>query len=146
LGRQVPALTWAGPMTRSPGVRVAGLCAVGRGVCSPDLSEDFLGLLVVIRPPSSDLQKIRALYLKVITARMPERVTAVLLKQTVFPEPPSRYRVTVTIRDGRRFLTQSPLQLAPGQPASRRAAGIVSAHTAGKIISMVTVYARTDRQ
>jgi hypothetical protein len=36
---------------------------------------------------------------------MPERVTAVLLKQTVFPEPPSRYSVTVTIRDGRRFLT-----------------------------------------
>jgi hypothetical protein len=31
-------------------------CPVGHGVCSLDLSEDLLRALVVIRPPSSDLQ------------------------------------------------------------------------------------------
>jgi hypothetical protein len=79
-----------------------------------------------------------------VKAAGPERVTAVLLKPTVFPEPPSRYSVTVTIRDGRRFLTQSGSSWPrpAGIPQGCRLRQRPSPDT---IISMITVYARTHR-
>jgi hypothetical protein len=57
-------------------------------------------------------------------------------------EPPSRYTVTVTVgRGGSQLPAPVTLQLAVGQAASRTSASIVSAHTAGKIISIDTVCA-----
>jgi hypothetical protein len=58
------------------------------------------------------------------------------------PEPPSRYSLTVTVaRDGSQLPSPVTLQPAAGQAASRTSASIVSAPTAGKIISIDTVYA-----
>ena len=55
-------------------------------------------------------------------------------------EPPSRYNVTVTVaRDGGCLPDPAGFAVAAGQAASSRAASVVSAHTAGQIISVVTV-------
>jgi hypothetical protein len=55
-------------------------------------------------------------------------------------EPPRRYDVTVTVsRDGGYLPDPAEFAVAAGQPASSRAARVVSAHTAGQIISVVTV-------
>ena len=56
--------------------------------------------------------------------------------------PPRRYDVTITVdRDGGRHPNPAEFAVAAGQAASARAASIVSAHTAGQIISVVTVQA-----
>ena len=55
-------------------------------------------------------------------------------------EPPSRYDVTVTVaREGGYLPDPAEFAVAAGQAASSRAASVVSAHTAGQIISVVTV-------
>ena len=55
-------------------------------------------------------------------------------------EPPSRYDVTVTVaREGGCLPDPAEFAVAAGQAASSRAASVVSAHTAGQIISVVTV-------
>jgi hypothetical protein len=55
-------------------------------------------------------------------------------------EPAIRYDVTVTVdRDGGRLPDPAEFAVAAGQAASSRAASVVSAHTAGQIISVVTV-------
>ena len=60
-------------------------------------------------------------------------------------EPPGRYDVTVTVaRDGGYLPDPAEFAVAAGQAASSRAASVVSAHTAGQIISVVTVQ-RADR-
>jgi hypothetical protein len=51
-------------------------CLAGYGVCGLDLSEDLLGSLVVIWPVIGP-PGIRALYRGVITARVPEWLSAV---------------------------------------------------------------------
>jgi len=56
--------------------------------------------------------------------------------------PPRRYDVTVTVdRDGGRHPNPAEFAVAAQQAASARAASIVSAHTAGQIVSIVTVLA-----
>ena len=55
-------------------------------------------------------------------------------------EPPIRYDVTVTVtRDGGYLPDPAEFAVAAEQAASSRAASVVSAHTAGQIISVVTV-------
>jgi hypothetical protein len=55
-------------------------------------------------------------------------------------EPPGRYDVTVTVtRDAGYLPDPAEFAVAAGQAASSRAASVVSAHTAGQIISVVTV-------
>jgi len=55
-------------------------------------------------------------------------------------EPPLRDDVTVTVaRDGGYLPGPAEFAVAAGQAASNRAASVVSAHTAGQIISVVTV-------
>ena len=55
-------------------------------------------------------------------------------------EPPRRYDVTVTVaRDGGYLPDPAEFAAAADQAASSRAARVVSAHTAGQIISVVTV-------
>jgi hypothetical protein len=57
-------------------------------------------------------------------------------------EPPSRYDVTVTVdRDGGDLPNPAEFAVAAEQAASARSASVMSAHTAGKIISIVTVQA-----
>jgi hypothetical protein len=57
-------------------------------------------------------------------------------------EPPRRYDVTITVdRDAGQLPNPAEFAVAAGQAASARAASIVSAHTAGQIISVVTVQA-----
>lgn len=57
-------------------------------------------------------------------------------------EPPTRYNVTVTVaRESGCLPDPAEFAVAAGQAASSRAASIVSAHTAGHIISVVTVQA-----
>jgi hypothetical protein len=57
-------------------------------------------------------------------------------------EPPRRYDVTITVdRDVGQLLNPAEFAVAAGQAASARTASIVSAHTAGQIISVVTVQA-----
>jgi hypothetical protein len=55
---------------------------------------------------------------------------------------PSRYDVTITVdRDGGSFPGPAEFAVAAEQAASARAASVMSAHTAEKIISIVTVQA-----
>jgi hypothetical protein len=55
-------------------------------------------------------------------------------------EPPNRYDVAVTVaREGVWLPDPAEFAVAAGQAASSRAASVVSAHTAGQIISVVTV-------
>jgi hypothetical protein len=57
-------------------------------------------------------------------------------------EPPRRYDVTITLdQDGDHYPYPAEFAAAAQQAASARAAGIVSAHTARQIISIVTVLA-----
>lgn len=61
-------------------------------------------------------------------------------------EPARRFDVTVTVdRDGGPDPGPAGFAVAAGQAASRRAASVVTAHTAGQIISVVTVHA-VDRR
>jgi hypothetical protein len=58
------------------------------------------------------------------------------------PGTPSRYDVTVTVtRDGGSLPSPAEFAAAAGQAASARNAGVISAHTAEKIISIVTAQA-----
>lgn len=60
-------------------------------------------------------------------------------------KPPSRYDVTITVnRDGGHFPNPTEFTRAAELAASSRNASIMSAHTAEKIISIVTVKA-SDR-
>ena len=55
-------------------------------------------------------------------------------------EPPRRYDVTVTVtRDDSYRPDPAEFAVAAEQAASSRAASVMSAHTAGKIVSIVTV-------
>ena len=57
-------------------------------------------------------------------------------------EPPRRYDVTITVdQDGGRRPNPAEFAVAAQRAASARAASIVSAHTAGQIVSIVTVLA-----
>ena len=57
-------------------------------------------------------------------------------------EPPRRYDVTITVdQDGGHHPNPAEFAVAAQQAASARAASIVSAHTAGQIVSIVTVLA-----
>jgi hypothetical protein len=57
-------------------------------------------------------------------------------------EPPRRYDVTITVdQDGGHHLNPAEFAVAAQQAASARAASIVSAHTAGQIVSTITVLA-----
>jgi hypothetical protein len=57
-------------------------------------------------------------------------------------EPARRYHVTITVdRGGGQLPNPAEFAAAAGQAASARAASIVSAHTAGQIISVVTIQA-----
>jgi hypothetical protein len=57
-------------------------------------------------------------------------------------EPPRRYDVTITVdQDGGYHPNPAEFAAAAQQAASARAAGIVRAHTAGQIVSIVTVVA-----
>jgi hypothetical protein len=57
-------------------------------------------------------------------------------------EPPRHYDVTITVdQDGGHHPNPAEFALAAQQAASARAASIVSAHTAGQIVSIVTVLA-----
>ncbi len=52
-------------------------------------------------------------------------------------EPPRTYDITITVdRDGGHLPNPAEFAVAAGQAASARAASIVSAHTAGQIISV----------
>ena len=60
-------------------------------------------------------------------------------------EPPRRYDVTITVdQDGGHHPNPAEFAVAAQQAASARAASIVSTHTAGQIVSIVTVLA-TDQ-
>jgi hypothetical protein len=53
---------------------------------------------------------------------------------------PDRYDVTATVaRDGGHLSRSGRLAVAAGQAALSRAASVVGAHTAGQIVSVVTV-------
>jgi hypothetical protein len=57
-------------------------------------------------------------------------------------EPPRRYDVTITVdRDGGDHPNLAEFAVAAERAASARAVSIVSAHTAGQIVSIVTVLA-----
>jgi hypothetical protein len=57
-------------------------------------------------------------------------------------EPPRRYNVTITVdQDGGHHPNPAEFAVAAQQAASARAASIVSAHTAGQIVSIVTLLA-----
>lgn len=57
-------------------------------------------------------------------------------------EPPHRYDVTITVdQDSGHHPNPAEFAMAAQQAASARAASIVSAHTTGQIISIVTVLA-----
>ena len=57
-------------------------------------------------------------------------------------EPPRRCDVTITVdRDAGHLLNPAEFAVAAEQAASARAASVVSAHTAGQIISVVTIHA-----
>ena len=57
-------------------------------------------------------------------------------------ELPRRYDITITVdRDGGDHLNPADFAVTAEQAASARAASIVSAHTASRIISIVTVLA-----
>jgi hypothetical protein len=57
-------------------------------------------------------------------------------------EPPNRYDVTITMdRDGDCLADPAEFAIAARQAASARAASVASAHTAGQIVSIITVLA-----
>ena len=57
-------------------------------------------------------------------------------------EPPRRDDITITVdQDGGHHPNPAEFAMAAQQAASARAASIVSAHTAGQIVSIVTVLA-----
>ena len=57
-------------------------------------------------------------------------------------EPARRFDVTVTVdRDGEPDPGPAEFAVAAGQAAACRAASVVTAHTAGQIISVVTIHA-----
>jgi hypothetical protein len=57
-------------------------------------------------------------------------------------EPPRRYDVTITVdQDGGHHPNPAEFAVAAQEAASARAASVVSAHTAGQIVSIVTVLA-----
>ena len=57
-------------------------------------------------------------------------------------EPPCRYDVTITVeQDSGHHPNPAEFAVAAQRAASARAASIMSAHTAGQIISIVTVLA-----
>jgi hypothetical protein len=57
-------------------------------------------------------------------------------------EPPRRFDVTITVdRDGDHLPSPAEFAMVAEQAASARVASIVSAHTAGQIVSVVTVLA-----
>jgi len=56
-------------------------------------------------------------------------------------EPPRRYDVTITVDQDGHHPNPAAFAVAAQQAASARAASIVSAHTAGQIVSIVTVLA-----
>ena len=57
-------------------------------------------------------------------------------------ELPRRYDVTITVdRDGGHLPNPAAFAVAAGQAAPAKAASMVSAHTAGQIISVVTLQA-----
>jgi hypothetical protein len=56
-------------------------------------------------------------------------------------EPPRRYDVTITVDQDGRHPNPAEFAVAAQQAALARAASIVSAHTAGQIVSIVTVLA-----
>ena len=57
-------------------------------------------------------------------------------------EPPRRYNVTITMdQDGGHHPNPAEFAVAARQSASARTASVVSAHTAGQIVSIVTVLA-----
>ncbi len=61
-------------------------------------------------------------------------------------EPPRRYNVTITVeKDGDCLPNPAEFAVAAGEAASARAAGVVSAHTTEKIISVVTLHASDQR-
>ena len=61
-------------------------------------------------------------------------------------EPPRRYDVTITVdQDGGHHPNPAEFAVAAQQAASARAASIVSAHTAGQIVSIVTVLIAADQ-
>jgi hypothetical protein len=56
--------------------------------------------------------------------------------------PPRRYDITITVdRDGGHLPGPAEFAVTAQQAASARGAAIVSAHTAGQIICVVTIYA-----
>ena len=64
------------------------------------------------------------------------------LTVTGMTEPPRRYDVTITVnKDGGHHPNPAEFAEAAQQAASARAASILSAHTAGQIVSIVTVLA-----
>jgi hypothetical protein len=55
-------------------------------------------------------------------------------------EPPDRHDVTVTVaRDSGYLPDPTTFAVAAGRPASSRNASVVNAHTAGQLISVVTI-------
>ena len=63
------------------------------------------------------------------------------LTVSAMTEPPVRYDVTVTVdRDDGDLPDPAGFALAAGHAAPNRAASVVTAHTAGQIISVVTVH------
>jgi hypothetical protein len=57
-------------------------------------------------------------------------------------EPPRRYDVTITVdQDGGHHPNPAEFAVAAQQAASARAASMVSAHTTGQIVSIVTILA-----
>ncbi len=57
-------------------------------------------------------------------------------------EPPRRYDITITVdRDGGHLPNPAEFAVTAQQAASARGVAIVSAHTAGQIISVVTIHA-----
>ncbi len=57
-------------------------------------------------------------------------------------EPPRRYDVTITVdRDGSHFPNPAEFAVAAEKAVTARMASIVTTHTAGQIISVVTVQA-----
>ena len=57
-------------------------------------------------------------------------------------DPPRRYNVTITVNsEGDHLMDPAEFAAAAKRAASAKAAGIVSAHTASQIVSVVTVLA-----
>ena len=87
---------------------------------------------------SIDITRSRPLYLPSVTGLL--EATVGRWPRCLSVQHPDRYDVTVTVaRDGGHLPDPAEFAVAAGQAASSRAASVVSAHTAGQIISVVTV-------